>query len=60
MPFVKQGIAPISVVKCGCGQTLASINAACPNCGKNLRPLSSPEMDKPEKSDKTANKKLDR
>lgn len=47
MPFSKQGVAPIHVVKCGCGQTLSSINAACPKCGKNLRPLSRPEKDKP-------------
>jgi len=60
MPFIKQGIAPIAVVKCGCGHTLDSINAACPKCGKNLRPLSNPEMDKSEKSEKTADKKSDR
>lgn len=40
MPFAKHGVAPIAVVKCGCGQTLNSAHVACPKCGKNLRPLS--------------------
>lgn len=43
MPFIKQGEAPISVVKCSCGQTLASVNDSCPKCGRNLRPLSKPD-----------------
>jgi hypothetical protein len=60
MPFIKQGIAPILVVKCGCGSTLDSVHSACPTCKKNLRPLGNPEKDEPEKSDKTADKKLDR
>lgn len=55
MPFIKKGIAPISVVKCGCGQTLSTVNAACPKCGKNLRPLSVPDA-KPDLEDKPESK----
>jgi hypothetical protein len=54
MPFMKKGIAPVSIVKCGCGQTLSSISSSCPKCGKNLRPLSSPDAlpPKPQPEDK--------
>jgi len=43
MPFIKQGEAPIAIVKCGCGQTLTSMHDSCPKCGRSLRPLSKPD-----------------
>jgi len=47
MAFIKNGVAPISEVKCGCGQNLQATQTSCPNCGKNLRPLSNPTANKP-------------
>ncbi len=40
MAFAKQGIAVISQIKCSCGCSLNNVLVQCPECGKNLRPLS--------------------
>jgi hypothetical protein len=43
MPFAKHGIVTVSTVKCSCGCTLQSVATQCPDCGKNLRPLTNPD-----------------
>ena len=48
MPFMKTGVAPISTVRCGCGQVLDGVVATCPKCKKTIIPANLQSEEKKE------------